>query len=59
MRRRSKAKDTEEKQQKQTWQHDRSGVKLHELVIGDTVHVLNHEGGQVKWIHQHHCPLLW
>ena len=44
------AKDMEEKQQKQKWQYDRSGVKLCELVKEDTVHVRNHRGGQEKWI---------
>ena len=38
------AKDMGEKQQKQKWQHDRSGVKLRELVIGDPGHVRNHQG---------------
>ena len=32
------------------WCHVHSGVKLGELVKGDTVHVRNHRGGQEKWI---------
>ena len=44
------SKGMEKKQQKQMWQHDRSGVKLLELVKGDTVHVRNHRGGQETWI---------
>lgn len=41
----------EEKQTQQKEQHDRSRVKLRELVSGDPVHVRNHRGsGPPKWV---------